>query len=102
MADGVRRRIVAADSALHRRIIALSGHSRVQAQYVVIEQQTQLFFAFAGAFLSVDDYLTTHDPMIDALLAGDAGRAAAIAAEHNTADGQALVAKLKLLESEPV
>jgi DNA-binding GntR family transcriptional regulator len=96
---GRRERIVKADFSLHRTIIELSGHTRLLAQYQVIEKQTQMFFAMAGAFLQVQDYLDLHVQLIAAIASGNAPAAERIASDHNTIDGAALVEKLRLLES---
>ena len=99
---GRRDRIVKADFALHRTIIELSGHARLLAQYQVIEKQTQMFFAMAGAFLQVQDYVDLHVQLIDAIKSGNEQAAERIASDHNTIDGAALVEKLRRSESRGV
>lgn len=95
---GRRDRIVKADFSLHRAIIELSGHARLLVQYQVIEKQTQMFFAMAGAFLQVQDYVDLHVQLIDAIKSGKAQTAERIASDHNTIDGAALVDKLLTAE----
>jgi DNA-binding GntR family transcriptional regulator len=95
---GRRERIIKADFELHRTIIELAEHSRLLAQYQVIEKQTMMFFAMAGAFLQVQDYLDLHVQLIDAIRAGNGQAAERIASDHNTIDGAALVKKLASME----
>jgi DNA-binding GntR family transcriptional regulator len=92
--SGRRERIIKADFDLHRTIVALAEHSRLSTQYQVIEKQTLLFFAMAGAFLQVRDYLDLHVSLIEAIQSGNAQAAERIASDHNTIDGAALVEKL--------
>jgi DNA-binding GntR family transcriptional regulator len=98
---GRRERIVKADFNLHRTIIELSGHARLLVQYQVIEKQTQMFFAMAGAFLQIQDYIDLHVQLIEAIKTGNAQAAERIASDHNTIDGAALVEKLKRSENQP-
>jgi len=98
--QGRRERIVRADFQLHRTIMQLSGHGRLQAQYQIIEKQTQLFFNLAGAFLELGDYIDLHTQLVDAIKAGKAELAERIASEHNTIDGAALVKRLAVRERE--
>ena len=74
--------------------LELATHARLSGQYQVIEKQTLLFFAMAGAFLQLQDYVDLHVPLIDAIRSGNAPAAERIASDHNTIDGAALVNKL--------
>ena len=91
---GRREGIIKADFELHRTIVELANHARLSGQYQVIEKQTLLFFAMAGAFLQLQDYVDLHVPLIDAIRSGNAPAAERIASDHNTIDGAALVNKL--------
>lgn len=93
-----RRRITEADFAFHRKIVELSGHSRLVAQYQIIEQQMKLFFAFCSPFLQFEDYVDLHVQLVEAVCSGDAAAAERIAENHNTDDGKALVEKLREIE----
>lgn len=86
--------IFESDFNLHRVIIELSGHSRLQDAYVILERQVRLFYILCNEFMTFDDYVTSHVGIIDAITRGDAKVAATLAAEHNTDDGQAVVQKL--------
>lgn len=96
--SGKREQIIKADFGLHRTILQLTGHGRLQAQYQIIEKQTRMFFAMAGSFLQVQDYVDLHVPLIDAIKSGNAAAAERIASEHNTIDGAALVNRLSVME----
>jgi DNA-binding GntR family transcriptional regulator len=95
---GRRDQIIKADFGLHRTIMQLAEHGRLQAQYQIIEKQTRMFFAMAGAFLQVQDYVDLHIPLVDAIKSGNAAAAERIASEHNTIDGAALVKRLAGME----
>ena len=60
--------------------------------------KTRMFFAMAGTFLQVKDYIDLHVPLIDAIKSGNADAAERIASEHNTIDGAALVERLASAE----
>ena len=104
--SGVRERIIHADFEFHRTIINLSGHSRLQAQYKVIEKQALLFVAMAGAFVLIKDYVDLHEQILDAITAGKPQLAQKVASSHNTVDGEALVKNLQdqeaLREKKPL
>lgn len=91
--SGVMRRISDADFALHRAIIDASGHSRLAAQYRIVEQQVRLFIATSNSNVATgpDDIVAQHAALIDALLAGDAEAAAAAAWLHDETEGARLM-----------
>src|SRR5207248_1970559 len=66
----------AADSALHKTIVALSGHRRLVEHYRIIEQQVQRYIASSNALLAdPGDLVTQHAPLVGAVLAGKAVQA---------------------------
>lgn len=90
---GKMAKISESDFALHRAVIALSGHSRLARQYKLVEQQVKLFIATSNT-LTVEcpeDIVAQHKPMIDAILSGNAKKAAQEAWSHNETEGQRLV-----------
>ena len=93
-----RAALVDADFDLHRTIIRLSGHSRVEAPYRAIEKQTLMFFVMAGEFVPLEDYVGIHVELVGAIKAGRSSKAERLAASHNTADGEALVEHLRAKE----
>ncbi|MFK4484946.1 GntR family transcriptional regulator [Bradyrhizobium sp. USDA 336] len=88
------------DAKLHGTIVSLTEHSRLQYAYRILAQQTRLFYVLCNEFMSFEDYVTSHIDIVDAILAGDVDRAGRLAADHNTADGQAVVDKLRAQETE--
>ena len=86
------------DGKLHGTILALTEHTRLQESYRILSRQIRFFYVLCSEFMTFDDYVSSHVDLVDAIIAGDALRAAAIAADHNTADGQAVVEKLQAQE----
>ena len=86
------------DGKLHGTILALTGHTRLQESYRTLSRQIRFFYVLCNEFMTFDDYVSSHVDLVDAITSGDAPRAAAIAADHNTADGQAVVEKLRAQE----
>ncbi|WP_438391905.1 GntR family transcriptional regulator [Caballeronia sp. DA-9] len=96
------RAIANADFELHKLIVVLSGHRRLQEHYTLIEQQIRVFIA------SCDDIYPDyrgiglrHEPLVRALMAGDADAAETLAKEHNATHGDALINRLRLPEKRP-
>lgn len=98
--SGKREQIIRADFELHRLIMELSGHSRLLAQYQIIQKQTLMFVAMAGAYLQVDDYVELHARLIAAIKSGKPDLAEKLASAHNTLDGKALVKRLREKEAK--
>lgn len=89
-----------ADFALHKTIIQLSEHRRLQEQYKIVEQQIRLYIASCNALHpSFDGIIEQHKMLVKAICSGDVTIAEQIAKEHN-ADGKALVEHLQVLERE--
>lgn len=89
-----------ADFALHKTIIQLSGHRRLQEQYKIVEQQIRLYITSCNAlYPSLDELLEEHEQLVKAICSGNATVAEQIAKGHN-ADGKALVEHLQALERQ--
>jgi DNA-binding GntR family transcriptional regulator len=92
-------KIAEADFALHQTIIALSDHSRLSAQYGLIEQQTRMYVRSSDALVPVGPMIVhQHKPIVDAILRGDAEAAGNLSEQHNLSEGQKLSAHLKAQE----
>lgn len=90
-----RRTAAKADFDLHKTIIRLSGHDRLAEQYDVIARQVQRYIVTSDALLPDEFALVEqHQPMVDAILAGEAREAEQLARDHNKNEGSALVAHL--------
>jgi DNA-binding GntR family transcriptional regulator len=91
-----RAGVVEADYAFHRCIVDLSGHSRLQAAYGLIEAQTRLFLRITSTLdYDLTDILQIHQELVEAILSGDADRAELLARDHNTRDGETMTRMLE-------
>ncbi|MGX5843616.1 GntR family transcriptional regulator [Mesorhizobium sp. ArgA1] len=95
VASGVRTRALEADFQLHQVIAELTEHSTLQAHYALIAGQVRLYQSLVSKFLSMQDYILTHEPLISAMREGRSVDAERLAAQHNTADGERLVEWLR-------
>jgi DNA-binding GntR family transcriptional regulator len=97
---GDRASLTDCDAALHKLIIDLSDHQRLQRQYTVIEQQTRRYIACSNA-LTVDaqGIVAQHEPIVTALLAGRPDAAEREARRHNFEEGALLVEQLRRAEA---
>lgn len=100
--EGDKPRIAAADMALHRTIVTLSGHTRLADQYDRIQHQIALYIQSSDALVvEGDEIVAQHLPLIEAIRAGDAEQAMRAAMEHNDTEGFILVEHLKQSELQP-
>ena len=96
VAGGRRGAAAAADSALHKTIVALSGHRRLIEHYRIIEQQVQRYIASSNALLSdAGELVTQHAPLVRAVLAGKVMLAERLARAHNVSEGRIFAAHLE-------
>lgn len=94
------RQISDADFALHKTILQLSGHRRLQEQYTIVEQQIRLYIISCNALNpNLQEIVIQHEQLVNAICSGDASEAEHIAKGHNT-DSQALIQHLKTLEQQ--
>lgn len=88
-------KIAEADFNLHKTIIQLANHSRLAAQYGLIEQQVRIYIRSSDALLSEPNAIVDqHRPIVQAILDGDVERAGRLSEEHNTSEGEKLVSSL--------
>lgn len=93
--------IAAADFALHKAIIELTGHSRMIAQYGLIEQQIRMSIRSSDALItSGHEIIEQHKPIVDAIIDGDAERAGTLSEQHNLVEGRKLSDYLRAREEE--
>lgn len=80
------------DFALHRAIVRLSGHTRLEQQYRLVEQQVRLYISSSNDLVEggPDAIIEQHRPMVEAILAGDGDAAARQAWRHNEEEGRKL------------
>lgn len=94
-------KVLEADYAFHRSIFEMTGHERLQNQYRLIEPQIRLYMRMFGKLnavtlrLELPKLLSLHRKYANAIKAGDAARAEALAKDHNNPDGEKIVAWLR-------
>lgn len=100
---GDRAAATEADFSLHKLIIEISGHQRLAAQYRLIEQQVRLVIASSNALLStIDEVVGQHQPMVDAILAGQPAAAERLIRHHNLSEGESLAAHMRAARERKV
>jgi len=93
---GSRGRITELDFALHKLIIELSNHRRLQRQYTLIEQQVRRYIACSNALIpAAENIVEMHAPLVTAILQRRGGGAEREARRHNIDEGKVLVAQLR-------
>jgi DNA-binding GntR family transcriptional regulator len=80
--------IIQADFSLHQTIIHLSGHSRLQTQYRLIEQQIRMYIACCDSlFPDLLVLLEEHEQLVEAICSGNGTLAEQTARDHHS-DGK--------------
>jgi DNA-binding GntR family transcriptional regulator len=88
------------DLGFHKTIIELSGHRRLRDQFRLVEQSIRLYIAWSDALMpSRDEIVSTHRPIVEAIIARDTPRAEHILRHHNESAGQVLVQFLEAHEA---
>jgi DNA-binding GntR family transcriptional regulator len=94
--------VAAADLALHKTIVALSGHRRLIAQYRLIEQHVRRYIDSSNALLvDLHQMMAEHAPIVQAITAGKPALAERLAREHNIPEVQKLAGELAEAEGVP-
>lgn len=89
--DGDVRSASDADFALHRTIVESIGHSRLERQYLQVEQQIRLYIMTSNALVGdLGQIVSQHEPLVEALLRADPELAAREAWIHNETEGRKL------------
>lgn len=99
--SGNRNEIAEADFALHKTIVALAGHGRLERQYEKIECQIRLYINSSNSLIDETAAIyEQHHPIIEAILKKDVQQAGRLAEEHNECEGQKLCSHLFTLEQD--
>lgn len=88
-----KRGCMASDIAFHKHVVAMSKNKRLIQIYGLLESQIRLFMTLTEP-MHVDlfaDMLPLHEPIVEAIVSGNAERAAHLSTMHNRPDGDALV-----------
>ena len=89
-----RSTVAAADLGLHKTIVAITGHRRLIGQYKLIEQQVRHYIATSNADIADQhELLNQHEPIVSAIVAGDAARAERLAHDHNAPEVEKFAAE---------
>jgi DNA-binding GntR family transcriptional regulator len=87
--------VAAADLALHKTIVAITGHRRLIGQYKLIEQQVRHYIGTSNAdIVDLHELLDQHQPIVRAIAEGDAARAERLAHDHNAPEVEKFAAEL--------
>jgi DNA-binding GntR family transcriptional regulator len=96
---GHAARIAEADFALHKEIIRLAGHSRLETQYALIEQQIRMYIRSSDALIPErGSIIEQHKPIVDSILSHNADKAGRLSEQHNLTEGEKLSSHLKVVE----
>jgi DNA-binding GntR family transcriptional regulator len=90
---GVSEETIDADFALHKALVALSGHSRLVQEHAKLIQQVRFQMTHIG--LTARDFhslLEDHRALKDAVISGDGKTASVLAETHNSAEVGRLLA----------
>lgn len=97
---GSPKDIANADFELHKLIVSLSGHRRLQEHYTLTEQQIRVFIASCDSeFPDHQNIGHCHASLVQAILSGDADAAERLAKEHNSNQGDALISSLRPMKT---
>jgi DNA-binding GntR family transcriptional regulator len=89
-------RVAERDFALHRAIVGLAGHHRLDQQFGQVAGQIRMFIASSNALLPTQrEVIAQHAPLIAAIGRGDADAAERLMHKHITSEGQALIARAR-------
>lgn len=98
-------RVAEADLALHQTIVSVTGHQRLIDQYRLLEQQVRHYIISSNALImDLNQIVAEHQPIVQAIVAGEADRAERLAREHNAPEVQraaAALAEEKQAEAAP-
>jgi DNA-binding GntR family transcriptional regulator len=92
---GNRRRMLELYFEFHRTIVEMSGHKRLAGMWSRLAVQTRLFLSMTDQLRhNLDELLSIHEPLAEAILAGKGEKAYRLASHHSQRDGTCLTASL--------
>jgi len=92
---GNRKKLMELDFEFHRAVIGISGHRRLMEIYERLEGQTRMFLRLTDRFYNnLHDIPTLHEPLVAAIIGGDADTAFQLAIRHADADAEELVSSM--------
>jgi DNA-binding GntR family transcriptional regulator len=75
-------KVISADLRFHRTICELSGHRKLFEMWLTLENQLRSFMALEDLYEGSDQLFRTHDPVLEAIKAGDGQRAENLIRAH--------------------
>lgn len=94
--DGDMAAMKAADFDFHTAVVEIAGHARLRLHYELLHVQTRLYLnLLTPADYPLREIAAIHAELAATIRAGDVAQAGALGASHNTADGEALCARLR-------
>lgn len=91
--------IAEADFAFHKSIILQADHVRLAAQYSLIEQQIRMYIRSSDELIDQPrQIIEQHQPILNAILAGDVDEAGRLSEAHNLGEGEKLSTYLAEIE----
>lgn len=99
--SGDRSRKISACSEFHRHIVRLSGHRLLDEHYRLLESKIRLMaFLVEESHEDGQHIISSHGPILEAILDGDAERVESLVIEHNAAAIENLITYIKSLEAQ--
>ncbi|TPM40166.1 GntR family transcriptional regulator [Mesorhizobium sp. B2-3-4] len=93
--SGNRKKLMELDFEFHRTVIGISGHRRLMEIYERLEGQTRMFLRLTDRFYeNLQDIPNLHEPLVAAIVNGDAETAFQLAIRHADADAEELVSSM--------
>ncbi|HET6619056.1 MAG TPA: GntR family transcriptional regulator [Dongiaceae bacterium] len=84
-----RGRVAEADIALHKTIVAITGHQRLIDQYRLLELQVRHYIISSNALImDLNQIVAEHRPIVQAIMAGEPDKAERLAREHNAPEAE--------------
>ncbi|MEP9368569.1 GntR family transcriptional regulator [Xanthobacter sp. VNH20] len=88
--------IADADFSLHKTIISLAGHSRLELQYRIVEQQVKMYIRCSDELVPHPaEIVEQHRSIVDSILSGTPDEAARASENHNLQEGRILVGRIE-------
>ena len=95
-------RVADADLSLHKTIVEITGHQRLIDQYRLLEQQVRHYIVCSNALImDLNQIVSEHEPIVKAIIAGNAEAAETLARDHNAPEVERAAAAMALDRAAP-
>ena len=95
-------RVADADLALHKTIVSITGHQRLIDQYHLLEQQVRHYIVCSNALImDLNQIVSEHEPIVQAIIAGNAEAAEMLARDHNAPEVERAAAAMAQEQASP-